>query len=83
MFFKSTSPAPFLPSGASWPRIDPQMLPWWGGRGQGRRVPGGPAESLCPKMPMGHAGEKGGEGSPLWLRDGLIRLSAKKEYGFV
>lgn len=50
------------PPGASWPPIDSQMLPLWGGRGQGRRVPGGPAESLCPKMPMGRAGEKEGQG---------------------
>lgn len=30
---------PVLPlsPGASWPWIDAQMLPWWGGRGQGRR----------------------------------------------
>lgn len=49
---------PILPllAGASWPWIDPQMLPWWGGMGQGRRGARGPAESLYPKMPIGRAG---------------------------
>lgn len=56
--------------------------PLVGGQGSGQEgCPGGPAESLYPfKMPMGRAGgRKEARGPLLSPRDGLIRLSARRD----
>lgn len=74
---------PVLPlsSGASWPRIDPQMLPWWGGRGQSRRGARGSCWISLPQNANGTGRRKeAGAGILLSLRDGLIRLSAKRTW---